>query len=117
MQDLLKNYPIVIEAPVAWGEMDALQHVNNTVYFRYFESVRIAYCEKIGVWEYMQQTGVGVILASTQCRYKIPLTYPDKVSVAAKVSKIETDRFLMDLVVVSQRYGKVAAEGDAMMVC
>ena len=37
----LENYPVVIEIPVAWGDMDAFQHVNNVAYFRYFESARI----------------------------------------------------------------------------
>ena len=41
MQEILKLYSVTIETPVAWGEMDAFQHVNNIVYFRYFESARI----------------------------------------------------------------------------
>ena len=40
--DPLAGYPVRIEVPVAWGEMDAFGHVNNVVYFRYFESARIA---------------------------------------------------------------------------
>ena len=47
MEKLLQNYPVVIEIPVAWGDMDAFQHVNNVTYFKYFESARIAYFEKI----------------------------------------------------------------------
>ena len=47
LEDLLKSYPVVIDIPIAWGEMDALKHVNNMVYFRYFESVRVVYLEKI----------------------------------------------------------------------
>ena len=38
-----------IEIPVIWGDMDAFQHVNNTVYFRYFENVRIEYFELVGI--------------------------------------------------------------------
>jgi acyl-CoA thioester hydrolase len=59
MQDLLKNYPVVIEIPIAWGDMDAFQHVNNIVYFRYFESARIAYFEKLNLNDQMIQTGIG----------------------------------------------------------
>ncbi|MCZ6911333.1 MAG: acyl-CoA thioesterase, partial [Proteobacteria bacterium] len=40
---VLDDYPVVIELPVVWGEMDAFDHVNNIIYFRYFESARIAY--------------------------------------------------------------------------
>jgi acyl-CoA thioester hydrolase len=37
MTSSLADYPVVVEIPVAWGEMDAYGHVNNIVYFRYFE--------------------------------------------------------------------------------
>jgi acyl-CoA thioester hydrolase len=36
MRELLAGYPVILDIPVAWGEMDALRHVNNIVYFRYF---------------------------------------------------------------------------------
>jgi len=66
-----------IQITVAWGEMDAFQHVNNVVYFKYFESARINYFEETGINAHMQTTGVGPILGNTQCRFKAPLTYPD----------------------------------------
>lgn len=115
-QQLLEAYPIVIETPVAWGEMDSLQHVNNIVYFRYFESARMAYFERIGFWTYMDETGVGPILASTNCKFRLPLTYPDTVSVGARVSDIGDDRFLMHYAAVSHRHAKLAAEGDGLIV-
>ena len=40
--DLLADFPVTVEIPVAWGDMDAMGHVNNVVYFRYFETARIA---------------------------------------------------------------------------
>lgn len=116
MEHLLKHCPVVIETPLVWGEMDAFQHLNNTAYFRYFESARIAYFERLKLLEYMEATGVGPILASTSCRFKIPLTYPDKVSVGARVSKIEDDRFTMEYYVVSHKHQKVAAEGIGLIV-
>jgi len=113
---LLAGYPVVVEVQVAWGEMDSFQHVNNVVYFRYFESARIAYSEKIGLQEYKKKTGIGPILGSTSCRYRFPLTYPDTVSVGAKVTEMEDDRFAMNYVVVSHRHQKIAAEGDGVIV-
>ena len=116
MQDLLKNYPVVIEIPIAWGDMDAFQHVNNIMYFKYFESARIAYFEKLNFHELMIKTGIGPILANTQCKFKIPLTYPDQVSVGAKVDVIEKDRFLMKYLVVSHKHKNIAALGKGMLV-
>jgi acyl-CoA thioester hydrolase len=116
MSNLLKDYPVVVEFPVAWGEMDARNHVNNTVYFRYFESARIAYFEKMDLIGYMTETGIGPILATTSCKFKIPLSYPDKVLIGAKVVRIEEDRFSMNYLIVSTKHQKVAAEGDGVIV-
>ena len=85
MSNLLKDYPVIIEFPIAWGEMDAMSHVNNIVYFRFFESARIAYFEKMDLMDYMTQTGIGPILATTSCKFKIPLSYPDKVLIVIPV--------------------------------
>jgi acyl-CoA thioester hydrolase len=116
MSDPLGSFPVIITISVAWGEMDAFQHVNNSVYFRYFESARIAYFERLEFMEHMQATGVGPILASTQCRFRIPLTYPDTVRIGAKITDIGDDRFVMRYAVVSQRLQKLAAEGEGMIV-
>ena len=116
MEELLEGYAVVIETPVAWGEMDSLGHVNNIVYFRYFESARMAYFGEVGFWGHMEETGVGPILASTQCRFRLPLEYPDTVSIGARSREIGDDRFVMEYVVVSHRYRKVAAEGSGLIV-
>ncbi|HYO98653.1 MAG TPA: thioesterase family protein [Pyrinomonadaceae bacterium] len=116
MQELLETFPVVIEIPVAWGEMDSLRHVNNIVYFRYFESARMAYFARLDYWTYMNETGIGPILASTGCKFRAPLTYPDTVSVGTKTSQLEDDRFVMKYTAVSHSLGKVAAEGEGLIV-
>jgi acyl-CoA thioester hydrolase len=116
MEKLLEGYPVVIEIAVAWGEMDSLQHVNNIVYFRYFESARMAYFHEIDIWSYMDVTGIGPILASTQCRFRIPLAYPDTVSVGTRISDVEEDRFVMKYLIVSHQHQRIAAEGEGIIV-
>ena len=113
---LLEGYSVVIEIPIAWGEMDSFQHVNNTAYFRYFESARIRYSEKLGLYKHKDETGIGPILGSASCKYRLPLTYPDTVSVGAKITEITEDRFTMKYVVVSHKHEKIAAEGDGVVV-
>ena len=114
--DPLNDCSVTIERHVCWGEMDAYQHVNNTVYFRYFEDCRIAYFEQIELHKLMESTGVGPILGSTSCRFRIPLTYPDMVRIGCRVSQLEKDRFVMDYFVVSERHGKLAADGQGTLV-
>ncbi len=70
---LLAGYPVVVELPVAWGDMDSYRHVNNVVYFRYFENARLEYFRRLDWFEYEKQIGIGPILASTQARFRKPL--------------------------------------------
>lgn len=112
----LDGFSVIIELPIQWGEMDAFQHVNNVAYFRYFESARIAYLERIGHIETMHATGIGPILASARCEFKRPLTYPDKIFVGIRVSEMGTDRFTMQFRIFSQKLQKIAAEGDGVIV-
>ncbi len=116
MKQFRDSFPVVVDVPVAWGDMDAFGHVNNVMYFRYFESARVAYFDRVKLMEGMIETGDGAILASTECNYRIPLTYPDTVSVGAKVVEIGDDRFVMRHAAFSHRYNKIAAEGTAVLV-
>jgi acyl-CoA thioester hydrolase len=116
MSNELKDFPVIIKLPVLWGHMDAFQHLNNVVFFRFFESVRIAYFEEIGFLEVMKSTGIGPILASTSCKYIKPITYPDTVSVGARVTNIEEDRFGMEYTMLSQEKEEITATGTALVV-
>jgi len=116
VENLLAEYPVIVESPVIWGDMDAYEHVNNTVYFRYFESARIAFFDQLKFKEVKDETGIGPILASTQCRFRIPLTYPDTVSIGARVTDVEGDRFTMHYRVVSHQHKKIAAEGEGLLI-
>lgn len=116
MQQLLEDYSLIIDEKVVWGEMDAFQHVNNTVYFRYFESIRIAYFEQAGAMEYFQGHNIGPILASHSCDFRAPLTYPDNIKIAARIDEIREKRFNIHCVVYSEKLNKIAAEGVGLVV-
>ena len=116
MEEILSNCTVVMTIPVAWGEMDAMGHVNNIIYFRYFESVRIDYFIKLGLINYQQETGIGPILASTECHFKLPLQYPDTVTVGAKTLSMEEDRFVIGHEVFSHKHQRIAAVGEGVVV-
>jgi len=116
MNDLLGAYPVIIEIPVAWGEMDAFGHLNNVVYFRYLESGRVAFLRALGDVEFMGGTGIGPILASVQCRFKAPVTFPDTLIVGTRLRDLGADRFTMEHRLVSRQLGRVVAEGEGLVV-
>lgn len=117
MDTQLKDFPVVTEIKVAWGEMDALQHVNNAVYFRYFETARLDYFEKIGLLVDLQTSQVSPVLGETYCRYKLPVTFPDTLLVGARVTDMQDDRMTMEYHVFSKKWGKVVtvATGTGVM--
>ncbi len=116
MSGLLDQFPVTVAIPVAWGDMDFFRHVNNTVYFRYFESARIAYLDRIGFREALEESGIGPILASTHARFRRPLTYPDTVQVGARTTEVQPDRFVMEYRLVSERDNCTAADGGGVLV-
>jgi acyl-CoA thioester hydrolase len=115
-KDLLHRFPVVIEVDVAWADMDYFRHVNNTVFFRYFETARIAYLERIGFAEEQSIAPVGPILHSTHCRFRRPLAYPDRLRVGARATTLDADRFTMEYAVASGAQSAVAAEGGGIVV-
>ncbi len=114
MKDI-KNFPISVTIEIAWGDMDAFGHVNNIVFFRFFETARIRYFEEIGLTAYMKQTGIGPILAETSCKFKKPLFYPETIKVCTAVSQINESGFIMDYKIIDS-FGETAALGEARIV-
>jgi acyl-CoA thioester hydrolase len=113
---LRAEFPVVVEWPVAWAEMDYFRHVNHARYFTYFESARIQYLDRIGFRELTEARQIGPILASTQARYRRPVVYPDTVVIGARATEVGEDRFTHEYRLVSRAMGDVAAEGGALLV-
>ncbi len=112
----LKDYPVVLSQDVLWGDMDAFGHINNTVYFRYFEDGRIAYFDRIGITASLEQFKIGPILAKALCNFRLPLDYPDCIHIATR-SRIQSAKtFNMEYAVFSEKHGAIAAEGEGLIV-
>ncbi len=95
MHDALGRYPVSVSIPVAWGEMDSFQHVNNVAYARWIETGRIAYFGRIGFLERMKAEGIGPILARLTIDYRRPVTFPDTVRVDVTTTKIGRTSFTL----------------------
>jgi acyl-CoA thioester hydrolase len=113
---LRAEFPVVVEIPVAWAEMDYFRHVNRAVFFTYFESARIRYLDKIGFRELTDSVQTGPILASAHARFRRPVTYPDTLVVGARTTELGEDRFAHEYRVVSRALNDVAASGEAVLV-
>lgn len=114
--DFKQEYPFYIKQDVIWNDMDYFKHINNTVYFRYFEDIRMAFFETTGVNTLMESTQLGPILASTQCQFKAPLTYPDRILIGTKLKEIGEKKFTMEYAVFSEEHNNICATGEGLIV-
>ena len=115
-EELLVGYPVVVRQEVVWGEMDSYRHVNNVVYFRYFENARLEYFRRLDWPAFEAQTGIGPILAATQARFRRALTYPDTIAITARLGTLGEDRFTLEHRIVSQQLNEVATQGQGTIV-
>jgi acyl-CoA thioester hydrolase len=70
--------------PIRWGDMDAMNHVNNTLYFRYMETVRIEWMRSVGCQP--DPGGEGPVIVNAFCNFYRQLEYPGDVLVKMYVS-------------------------------
>jgi len=109
INEFISEFPLYIEVDVQWGDMDAAQHVNNTVYLRWVESSRIEYFKKLGHGVSPEAGEAGFILGYQDCKYIFPVSFPDIVIVGVKVTEIGEDRFFMESHVFSKKNQRLAA--------
>jgi acyl-CoA thioester hydrolase len=106
---------VTTRVSVAWGDMDAMGHVNNTVYLRWFETARITWLVQTGL---LQPGGAtGPILARTEIDYRIPVTFPDTVEVSVHAERVGNASVTLAYTIRSAaRDNAVVAEGRTVMV-
>ena len=80
-----------VRMPIRWGDMDAMGHVNNTVYFRYFEQARIAWFEAMGCLP--DPSGIGPVIISAHCTFLRQLRYPGDIDVDTLVGDFGRSSF------------------------
>jgi acyl-CoA thioester hydrolase len=76
---------------IRWGDMDALGHVNNTVYFRYMEQARISWFDGLGLKG--SATGEGPAVINASCTFLKQLVYPGNVEVKTYVGQAGRSTF------------------------
>jgi acyl-CoA thioester hydrolase len=116
-EKFLLDFPINISIPVQWGDMDAAQHVNNTVYLRWAETGRIHFFDTITEGFNLVGDEEGVILGYQDCKYIFPVTFPDIVCIGVKIGEIKQDRFGLLVHIFSEKHQKLVAISNQTIVC
>ena len=107
------TFEIPIE--VRWGDLDALSHVNNTVYFRYFEEARVRLFQSLGLDGADGRFGV---LAHAACDFLKPLLYPARVVVGLKLLRIGRTSLELEVWIADAADATIVhARGRNVLVC
>lgn len=131
----MKGFRFSREAEAAFGDLDAMGHVNNVVFLRWIETARIAYWIRITG----QTTHAGVptpggashdpgpgivsgaridmILARTEIDYRSPVSYGERIDVFVRTSLIKRSSIVFEYAVVSRTDLRVVAEAKTVVVC
>ena len=112
------GHPVTIRQPVAWGELDALAHVNHTVFLRWLENVRFAWFERVGIAALMRESEGerGPILAKVTCDYLAPVGFPDLIWTSGRCSELGTSSLTLASEVWSEQHEAVVARGEVVGV-
>lgn len=92
----MKNQKIDIHSKtfnIAWGDMDALGHVNNARYFDYFQEARIEWLAGLGLD--LQQT-TGPVVMHIACTYLKPVVYPAALTITSRLHSLGRSSMLID---------------------
>lgn len=108
----LAHYPIIHTQPIHWGEMDAFNHLNNVVYYRYAESARIAYLQALGMFDGSMVT----VLAQSSCQYLRPVTFPDTLLLGVRCQRLGTTSIVIEYRYYSVKQQAVVATAEAVIV-
>jgi len=116
LSTLKQEFPVATEIKVKWGEMDAFQHLNNTIFIRYIEDGRMDLFEKIGMSSDMANLGFGPILASVHCDFLAPVTYPDTLTVFSKAEQTSSKKVAFEHAIWSEKDQCIVAKGQCLVV-
>jgi acyl-CoA thioester hydrolase len=113
---LLAECSEIVTVSVQWGDQDAFQHVNNTIFLRWFEVGRIAYFENIGLSHSLPGRNLGPILAAVSCSFKRQVRFPDRVQIGTRVIRTGNSSAVLSHVIYSEAQEDIVADGTSTVV-
>lgn len=94
--------------------MDALNHVNNAVFFRYMEQARIAWFDSIGVA--MIDNHQGPVVVAAKCNFLLPIVYPATIDVGVFLGRAGRSSFVIHHEITPTKSPTLYARGETTVV-
>ena len=110
-----ESYKVWREIGTRWSDNDAYGHVNNTIYYTWFDTIVNAWLIEQGLLDLAAGDPIGLVV-ETGCRYAQPLSYPQTVDVGLVVEAVGKSSVRYRLGVFAQNEGEASAEGHFVHV-
>ena len=101
---------------VRFRDCDAYQHVNNAVYFTYFEQARLVMAETLGLRRTLDEAGLSLILVHTSCDYKVQVVFGDTIEVRIGVAQVGGASFQLEMEARRVRDDALVATSESVQV-
>ena len=101
--------------PTRWMDNDVYGHVNNVVYYSYFDTVVNQYLIEQGVLDIERSTVIGLVV-ETHCEYLAPITFPDVVHAGLRVAKLGSSSVRYEIGLFRNDEDAAAAHGHFVHV-
>ena len=101
---------------VRFRDCDAYRHVNNAVYFTYFEQARLVMGETLGLRRALEEAGLNLILAHASCDYKVQVVFGDQLEVRVGVARIGGASFTLEMEARRARDDALVATSESVQV-
>ena len=109
-------FRFAVPIEVRFRDLDALNHVNNAVYFSYMEHARITYMSRLGLIN-EDVSDTGMILAEAACTYIAPIVFGQKLVVRVRVSHLKNSSFVFEYRLEDPTSARLMAAGRSVQVC
>ena len=101
--------------PTRWMDNDVYGHVNNVVYYSYFDTVVNQYLIEQGVLDIEKSTVIGLVV-ETQCQYFAPIAFPDLVHAGLRVARLGNSSVRYEIGLFSNEEKTASAQGHFVHV-
>jgi acyl-CoA thioester hydrolase len=112
---LREAYAHFTEITTRWSDNDAYRHVNNVVYYGFFDTAVNRLLIEAGALDLEDSPAVGLVV-ETQCRYSAPVSFPDRVTVGLRLASIGRSSLRYELAVFRNDEPQASAEGHFVHV-
>ena len=109
------DYPHLLPITTRWLDNDAYGHVNNVVYFSYFDTVVNTYLIEQGALDIQSSPVIGLVV-EVACQYLAPLTYPETVTAGLRVAHIGRSSVRYEIAMFPEGKDLAAAQGHFVHV-